>query len=769
MHKLLFNQLRRHKGDVASPPIHWAEFIRAIDAAYEQADEDRVLLERSLELTSQELLERNEHLRRDIESRDRSAVVQILRAEKLKKQNAALVELARSQTVAHGYLKNALQTITEVAARNLEVERVGVWLLSEDRKLLRCQEVYTLESDQHSSGAELRTAGYPGYFRALERDRAIVANDARMHADTREFTDSYLVPLGITSMLDVALRKGGHTVGVLCLEHIGTMRTWTTEEQAFAGSLADLVSLSLESWDRRRAEEELERSLSILRATLDSSADGVLVVDDNGRVISFNRRFLDMWKIPESVMLTRDDDQLLASVLEQLADPGEFMARIRELYASPQESSVDMVVFKDGRVFERSSMPGHFGGEGSGRVWGFRDVTEKLRAERELLRAKRLEAAGQLAGQIAHDFNNLLSPLLAYPAVLRTMFPTDERTERILDDLESASRQIAEINQQLLTLGRRGHYNIEPMDINRIVDAAIRGVEIPDTMQIIRQMADKLLPLKGGAAQIMRVLANLISNAIDATDGKGTIICRTSNVYLDTAIRRYNSIVVGEYVRINLADDGPGIPADIIERIFEPFFTTKKTNKKSGSGLGLSVVHSVVEDHKGYIDLQTAGGTGTTFSIYLPVDRSAALPESTASSLPRGANQIILIVDDDPTQRRVAAVALEGLGYRVVTKSSGEEAVEHLRENTCDLVVLDMIMDGIDGAEALRRIRNIHPHLPTLILSGFAQCERVRTAMELGALAFIPKPIDLKVFARAVADALSVRHGAIANSSVGDR
>lgn len=756
MHKLLQIQLKRCKAGLDKPPADWSTFLATIEDAYRQADEDRLLMERSLELTSQELLERNTQLRHEVARRAEQERTQRLRADRLHIQNEAMSELARNKHLAAGNLPGAVRAMVELGARYLDVARVSVWLFDDDRSHIRCLDLYELADGSHSEGYRLEATDYPAYFLALESNRTITAHDARSHPATREFASSYLVPLGITSMLDSAICRGLTTAGVVCCEHVGEPRRWSPEEELFVASLADITALAMEVAERRRAEEEVEHSLSLLRATLESTADGILVVDGGGKIVSFNRRFVEMWRIPDDVLSFRDDGRALAFVLEQLAEPDAFIAKVRELYDKPDEESEDVLVFRDGRVFERVSRPQMLGGVSVGRVWSFHDVTENRRAQDELLRAKRLEAAGQLAGQIAHDFNNLLTPLVAYPDLMRRMFPVNEKSDRLLREMESAAMQIVEINQQLLTLGRRGHFHVDVFDPNALIEATVHTLDIPDGILVNRQLAPDLKPVSGSSAQIMRVLTNLIANAVDAMNGFGTLTVTTSNSLLKEPLRRYARVNAGEYVCLTIADSGPGIPTEIQEKIFEPFFTTKNADKKRGSGLGLSVVHSVLEDHKGYIDLESSPGQGAQFSLYLPVDNnvrtaSTALQQDDV----QGNGAKVLVVDDDPLQRNAVTMILETLGYATIALTSGEQAVAHMRSNECDLVILDMKMDGIDGTETLRQIKILRPEQRAIILSGYSHSDRVEEAIRLGASSFVSKLVTTDTLARAVKDALN--------------
>lgn len=377
-----------------------------------------------------------------------------------------------------------------------------------------------------------------------------------------------------------------------------------------------------------------------------------------------------------------------------------------------------------------------------------RDTTEQKLLEKELARAQRLETVGRLAGQIAHDFNNLLTPLTAYPAIMREELPKNHPVLALVDDVEFSARKIAEINQQLLALGRRGHYAMEPIDLNDLIQKVILAQHLPDELVVRKELAADLLMIDGGAAQLTRVLMNLIGNGKEAMQGTGIITLRTTNIYLDRPLSGYKTIRRGEYVKFEISDTGTGIEPHVIDKIFDPFFTTKAMVEQRGTGLGLSIVHSILEDHNGYITVDSVPEQGTTFSLYFPVSRDAELRDVVNEV--SGGNERILVVDDDPIQRRVARQLLERLGYRVQEAASGEEAVAYTRNHPQDLLLLDMIMEGIDGTETYRQILGFNPGQKAIILSGYAMSERVKEALKLGAGAFITKPVTLNTLAIAV-------------------
>jgi signal transduction histidine kinase len=379
-----------------------------------------------------------------------------------------------------------------------------------------------------------------------------------------------------------------------------------------------------------------------------------------------------------------------------------------------------------------------------------RDITEQKEMEERLLRAQRLETAGRIAGQVAHDFNNLLSPLVAYPQLIRRQLPAGHAAAKLCDSLEKAAQQMARINEDLLALGRRGHFNLEPVDLNLVVEQALEQLpEGSKRLDIALHLASDLPQVNGSEAQLLRAVLNLLTNAWEAMWDGGRLTISTELSQVDKPFGRYNLVEVGEYARLEINDTGAGIAPEMLDKIFDPFFTTKRAEKRRGSGLGLSIVQGIVSDHRGYIDVESELGRGTSFIVYLPINRQAVrdMPEEG----PCEGCESILVVDDDDLHNGVTRELLETLGYQVSTASSGEEAVHFLSQHQVDLLVLDMVMSpGMDGVEVYRRALNFHPGQKAIILSGYSESESVEEAQALGAGAFLRKPVTLEKLARAV-------------------
>lgn len=511
-----------------------------------------------------------------------------------------------------------------------------------------------------------------------------------------------------------------------------------------------LVGSCLDITQRKQAETALLESEKRFRDLFDNAPDMYIILDSEGNVVDFNHRCLTRLGYDESTFRGK---HLLEFVHgDDLEKMETFLTKLRN-HGQPAQNFEIRLVSADGEIVWVSKKFSLSSNE-DGRLLTIRlvcrDISERRRLQQDLSRAQRLETAGRVAGQVAHDLNNWLAPLTAYPALLRQEIPPSQPAFEMLQEMEVASERIADISQQLLSLGRRGHYAMEQIDVNRFVREIVASSHLADVIEVEWKLSSELKYIRGSRSQLARVFVNLLNNAAEAMPNGGTLTIETAGVSRTEAQASLAGPVKDDYVKVMISDTGSGIPDNALEKIFDPFFTTKRTARGSGSGLGLSVVHGIMQDHRGHVSAESQVGTGASFSLYFPVSPYAIRQDTVVHEDYLGGDETILIVDDDIIQRRVTDLLLRRLGYHTYTVSSGEDALVFLANGQCDLVVLDMMMTGIDGAETLRRLTELHPGQKTIIVSGYAASDRIRKAMELGAGAFIQKPMTMRELAVAV-------------------
>ncbi len=387
---------------------------------------------------------------------------------------------------------------------------------------------------------------------------------------------------------------------------------------------------------------------------------------------------------------------------------------------------------------------------------------DKLRLETALQQSKKMEAIGLLAGGVAHDLNNVLSGIVSYPDLLLMDLEEDSPLRKPILTIKNSGQKAAEIVQDLLTLARRGVENKSVLDLNDIIVEYLKSPEYEkltmhhSNVSFVTNLDKNLLNIKGSSIQLIKMIMNLVSNSAEAQPSGGKTIISTRNRYIDKQIKGHGGIKEGEYVVLEINDMGLGIAAEDLTRIFEPFYT-KKTMGISGTGLGMAVVWGTVHDHNGYIDVKSTEGVGTTFSLYFPATREKYIRKEGFIPVEEymGEKETILVIDDVKEQREIAANILSKLNYTLATVSSGEDAVEYMKNNTADLLILDMIMKpGIDGLETYRRIIQLHPNQKAIIASGYSETDQVKEVRRLGAGKYIKKPYTLEKIGVAVKEEL---------------
>ncbi len=399
-----------------------------------------------------------------------------------------------------------------------------------------------------------------------------------------------------------------------------------------------------------------------------------------------------------------------------------------------------------------------------------RDATERRRLQERLARSEKMEALGLLAGGLAHDLNNILSGIVSYPELLLMDENLSLEMRRAIGTIKKSGDQAAAVVKDLMAVSRGAVAKTQPVSLGAVVkeylgspDFAAMSSNFP-CVTITTHLDEDSALVSGSPVQLRNVVANLVTNAVESFGQEK----HEGRVEVETFYRQThagdpagpNDVPDGDWVVLRVADTGQGIDEANRERIFEPFFT-KKILGRSGTGLGLTVVWNIVKNHDGVIDL-ASGENGTVFTIFLPLT-TEGLPEKNFDvSLAQlfGHGQRILVVDDVAEQREIAAALLGRLGYEVATVSSGEAAIERLRSEEFDLLLLDMLMEpGLNGRETYERVLEFRPRQKTVIASGFSQDDEVQKARALGAGAFIAKPYSLEEIGTAVLEVLGENVG----------
>ena len=390
-------------------------------------------------------------------------------------------------------------------------------------------------------------------------------------------------------------------------------------------------------------------------------------------------------------------------------------------------------------------------------------IIERKQIEEKLLQAHKMEAIGTLAGGVAHDLNNILSGVVSYPDLLLLELPDDSPYKKPILTIQESGKKAAEIVQDLLTLARRGIAVTDVTNLNSLISKYCSSPEykklknLHPMVEISTDLAADLFNITGSPIHLNKTIMNLVMNGVESISGKGAVTIKTLNERLTEPVPGYVDIEEGDYAVLSVGDNGAGISPAHLKKIFEPFFT-KKEMGRSGTGLGLAVVWGTVEDHNGYIDVQSVEGSGTTFTIYLPATKKDLPINNPVITFEEymGNGESVLVVDDTESQREIASGILQKLSYKVDTVASGEDAIQYLQNRPTDLLVLDMIMSpGIDGLETYLRALQLNPKQKAIITSGFSETARVKGAQKVGAAIYIRKPYTMEKIGLAVKEVLN--------------
>ncbi len=509
------------------------------------------------------------------------------------------------------------------------------------------------------------------------------------------------------------------------------------------------------------ASAEVQLAQARLAAIVESSEDAIISKTLKGVVQTWNKgaeqvygySAVEMVGRPMSILLPPDRPDEEAAILERLGR-GERVdhfetARMRKDGTRIEVSlTISPVYDSEGRVIAASHVA--------------RDTTEQRRIESQRLHTQKLESLGVLAGGIAHDFNNLLTGILGNATLVMEDLAPGNPNHGVLGECVLAAERAAQLTRQLLAYAGKGRFVTEPVNLSTLVREINTLIQssISRKVQVRLDLGGDLPSVEADAGQLQQVIMNLIMNGAEAIgEDVGLVVCTTALLPVDEAyIRNLGAegrhLVPGQYVMLEVHDNGCGMDESTLARIFEPFFTTKFT----GRGLGLAAVSGIVHGHRGAIKVYSAAGKGSTFKVLFPATPGKTSPVfEPPTRLSEGRNQTVLIVDDEETVRSVARNTLRRRGYKTIEARDGREALEVYKRflNDVALVLLDLTMPYMNGEEVLREIKAITPSAKVLLSSGFNEVEAIRRFTGKGLAGFLQKPYPAAVLADKVKRILS--------------
>ncbi|NPA25647.1 MAG: PAS domain S-box protein [Deltaproteobacteria bacterium] len=577
-------------------------------------------------------------------------------------------------------------------------------------------------------------------FNGRESGRSL---HTRTTVDGRQITIDHIA----TPLRDQDEQLTGVVVSIIDITDIINTQNELEKHKNKLGKLVEERTRALqESEERyRRLYQEAKLQSSLYQSVLESSSDAIVIYDLQGLTRYINPAFTEMfgWTLEE--LQGRRIPFMPESERE------ESLKRITALIndGTPCRAFETTRHTRDGKPLEISLSASRYydhRGEPAGILVILRDITELKKIEKEAMKVHKLESIGVLAGGIAHDFNNILGAILGNISLALTLTGNDTRISNLLKSCEKASLRARGLTQQLLTFAKGGEPIKKIASIEEIIRDSTNFVLQGSNVKCNFNFATGLWPVNVDADQISQVIQNIIINANQAMPDGGIIEIECRNHRLEASCHTLES---GDYIKIDIKDKGGGIPREVLDKIFDPYFTTKS----DGSGLGLTITHSIIKRHNGHIEIESTPGSGSNVTIYLP---AAATEDSTSGSVPAdpspastGKGQV-LIVDDEEMIREILSQMLESKGYEVVSAPDGKSAINLYQEalekkQPFDLVIMDLtIPGGMGGLEASKEIRKIDPGARLVVSSGYSSDPVVANFREHGFCATLNKPFQFK-------------------------
>ncbi len=493
------------------------------------------------------------------------------------------------------------------------------------------------------------------------------------------------------------------------------------------------------------------------RALFDNATDGIAVLDRNGNITDVNQQFSALHGFARGSIIGTNIRRLMVGLVEE-----EYDARHNRILKGESLLYEAEHFRKDGSTVQLEISARAIDIGGMVHIQSFhRDITEKKQLQEQAIQSQKMESMGVLAGGIAHDFNNTLTAILGHTEVLRRRIRSDEFGLRRIKTIEEAAKRSGLMVSKLLSFARKESLELIPTDLNMVVmdTTELLGRAFIDRNITVKVETETDLPaVTGDSIHLEQVITNLAMNAMDAMPGGGTLTITTSTMEIrapSSPIRPF--LAPGKYAVLSVADTGTGIPPEVRSRIFEPFFTTKPVGR--GTGLGLAMVYGIVKSHQGEIWVRSEPGIGTTFEIYIPsLDRPAAVHRAFEGDplFEAAGSECVLIVDDEQDVLSYIKDTLDSHGYKTFATDSPVYAQELFQEmsDDIDLVITDMIMPLLNGAELARQFKAARKDVKVIGISGFSGGSVASAAKDLDAL--IKKPFDgakLLTSVRSVLDA----------------
>lgn len=529
------------------------------------------------------------------------------------------------------------------------------------------------------------------------------------------------------------------------------------------GQVTGMLSSGTDITDRKITQKELSNEKERLRITLRSIGDGVITTDTQGRLLTMNRMAEKLTEWSQHEIETMHLDQIYQTQLDEQSRPVDKLLqevlRTGEHYDSPIPVQL---ISRHGTVYTVTESISPIQDKDHttvGVVLVFRDITEQQKIMNQMQRTDRLNALGVMAGGIAHDFNNLLVPILGYAKMAQMHLTPESPIHTDLEHIANSAQTAKHLVEQILLFSQKSKAKKRNVHLSNLIKEVmgLLRASIPTSVQIIQEIQPNLPPILGDRYQLQQVIMNLCNNAVQAMQEKGVLHIKVSLRSEPPKALNYQWVDGLRFVCIRVQDSGCGIEPEILEHIFEPFYTTREKGPERGTGLGLSVAMSIVEQHGGTIEVESKPSQGSVFVVNLPESKQEQKAVSTkrSSEFVFG-NERILLVDDDPVVNLTGFNFLKKLGYKVTSYSDSLKAKEHFSQHAdqYDLVMTDYTMPGLSGRELINQVKAIRPDLPAIMITGYSHLATEENKLEWHCDAIVTKPYDPKQLSQIIGKVL---------------
>ncbi len=653
----------------------------------------------------------------------------------------------------------ALNTIADAVNRLGELNTVLNTSLEKVTELLGCKLgwIYILEDNklvlQSSRGTDL------DFFTLVRRSSLAAWLHQPKVMREKLTTHGGLIPeklkkLGVQYWVSVPLSAKETVAGVLIVagNDYGMLSSSGAELMESFGKQITVALNNARLFDLLKASERQYQDL------FENAPDSYLTIDRDHVIVGCNRTGAamlgsethDIIGQPFESLFTEEQVPFLRKTIETMFETGTGLFGVEGQIVTRDRQQIfvnlnfSLAADEKGRIFNARVIA--------------RDITQRKKMEQTILHAQKIDSIGQLAGGVAHDFNNILASVLGGASIMRRKIEEDSPLSKYVQIIILAARRGSALTRQLLTFARKTETQEELVDVNSVIRETLLLFErsVPKDIAIDTRLTEEVATIKGDSGQIQQALLNLFLNSRDAMPNGGNLSISSEVVMADAhTTSSFSSVKPGPFVRVRITDTGIGMEKSVQGRVFEPFFTTKNT----GTGLGLSVLYGVVQNHGGFVDVFSEPGQGTTFSLYLPHcgEGLRTILKERRLSIPRG-REHILIIDDEMSVCEIARDLLADLGYNVMYAYDGKAGVELYRDRqgSIDLVLLDLNMPLMGGKETFELLRSINPKLRIIILTGYGE-SAIQNGFPGEADSFIQKPFQLEDLAVKIRQVLDSR------------